>query len=555
MPWTLANSLKIVHFNDVYQLSNLASMRSLIDATKRQDETIVTLAGDFLSPSLLASIDQGRSMVETLKSLPVDYVSLGNHDADHGVESLLRAAQDFAPRTVVVNSNLPLEGRMARAAVYRGQDGTRYGIAGLCSTDDRLYLRGAFGDGVLEKAVNVTRGALSMLDYFDDHNVDVALLMTHQDLDDDVALADRIQRDDIFPKRPVVILGGHDHDAFAYDNGRCKVVKSGSDAKAAYVLDILQDQVSFVDATTYPEEPTVKAVVERHGHRVERLGRTVLRAIETSHRVGEPLSSRGARFKQTTMGSLCCTAIRKALRADVALLNAGCLRGDKDYYDDATKEEPFFTFADLATELPFETEIVAIDVPGYVLKLAFHYSRRHQRGTGGFFQHDNGVETTSDDTAGVFFRTVAGEPFDAGQTYSVALPWYTLHGMDGNRPLLEWVFDQDKMPPLDAAIPAKHLCLQVYHREIWRALGDFANIDRNRSGCVDFYELKAAIKRRFKVQPTDDLVKDCLLAFDLEEDFRVIEDEYDACMLALDQGSYSTDTAKRILSQRRRSEE
>jgi len=42
----------------------------------------VTLAGDFVSPSTLSSIDGGRGMVKTLRACGVTHVSLGNHEAD-----------------------------------------------------------------------------------------------------------------------------------------------------------------------------------------------------------------------------------------------------------------------------------------------------------------------------------------------------------------------------------------------------------------------------------------------------------------------------------------
>ena len=57
--------LKIVTVNDVYEIDNLARLRTAVDEERAcGSKTICTLPGDFVAPSLLSSLDKGTSMVD-----------------------------------------------------------------------------------------------------------------------------------------------------------------------------------------------------------------------------------------------------------------------------------------------------------------------------------------------------------------------------------------------------------------------------------------------------------------------------------------------------------
>jgi 2',3'-cyclic-nucleotide 2'-phosphodiesterase (5'-nucleotidase family) len=78
-------TLRIVAVNDVYSLENLARLRTLVEHHRRADAAdvfLVTLAGDFVAPSLLSSLDAGRGMVECMKMIGVTHAIFGNHEDD-----------------------------------------------------------------------------------------------------------------------------------------------------------------------------------------------------------------------------------------------------------------------------------------------------------------------------------------------------------------------------------------------------------------------------------------------------------------------------------------
>ena len=103
-----SNTLTLVAVNDVYDLEHLPKLRTLVDAVKAErvgGRVITTLAGDFLSPSVLSSLDRGRGMVQVLNAVGVDYACFGNHEADVGLEALRKRIGEFS--ATLINSNVP----------------------------------------------------------------------------------------------------------------------------------------------------------------------------------------------------------------------------------------------------------------------------------------------------------------------------------------------------------------------------------------------------------------------------------------------------------------
>lgn len=59
---------------------------------------------------------------------------------------------------------------------------------------------------------------------------DCVVPLTHQDMQDDVALAKK----GVFP----LVLGGHDHGRFSEEHEGCHVIKAGEDAKHVVIVDL-----------------------------------------------------------------------------------------------------------------------------------------------------------------------------------------------------------------------------------------------------------------------------------------------------------------------------
>lgn len=72
--------LRIVSFNDVYDLSNLARLQTFLkDIAQDHPPDVICLAGDFLSPSPLSALDNGKGAVATLRAIGITHLSLGKY--------------------------------------------------------------------------------------------------------------------------------------------------------------------------------------------------------------------------------------------------------------------------------------------------------------------------------------------------------------------------------------------------------------------------------------------------------------------------------------------
>ena len=136
-----SNTLTLVAVNDVYDLEHLPKLRTLVDAVKAEragGAVITTLAGDFLSPSVLSSLDRGRGMVQVLNAVGIEFACLGNHEADVGLKALRKRLGEFD--ATLINSNVPgaVDGAPATAVVEL-PGGKRVGLLGLLTSEPGVF--------------------------------------------------------------------------------------------------------------------------------------------------------------------------------------------------------------------------------------------------------------------------------------------------------------------------------------------------------------------------------------------------------------------------------
>lgn len=412
--------LRIVGVNDVYSLEQLPRLASLVRAASVEDPAdalLVTVAGDFLAPSLLSSLDEGRGMTDCFRALGVTHVTLGNHEDDLPIEALALRLSQLAAKVLLTNVT-DFRGDFVRSDVVRIRD-REVGLVGGLSGERGLYRRPPFGGatiGPLEEALVGEAGRLRA------GGCTAIVAITHQSLGEDRELADLGVVD--------LILGGHEHGGHLEVDRRAPLAKAPMNAHAAVVANLTFEgsaarpvvDVHLVPVADFPEDPAMRARVDGHLQAVRALeARTLLTLAE-----GEVLSSRRSRFAQSSFGTFVCSRLRDALGAEAALFNGGGLRGETEHRDR-------LTYADLRDELPFDNEIVVARLPGRVVREAVRFARTRRLGTGGYLQVDDAAVV---DEAGEL-SGLAGRPLDPDRAYEVALPRELLLGLDDLTPLVE----------------------------------------------------------------------------------------------------------------------
>jgi 2',3'-cyclic-nucleotide 2'-phosphodiesterase (5'-nucleotidase family) len=490
----MAPSLRIISVNDIYKLDHLPRLASLVRALRlpAPDVTITVIAGDFVAPSLLSCLDAGRGMVDCLNAVGLDYAILGNHEDDIAADELHGRVAEFAGTWL--SGNVDFDPKMPRDAIV-AVGAHRVGLVATVVVDATVYRDRAFGGAPTRPA---HAWALANAADLRARGCTTVVAITHQSMDADRELA----RTGAFP----LVVGGHEHVPFLEQVGATWVVKAGEDATAAIVSDLafaddgtVAVGVRRVATDDYPEDAAVRARVETHLAKVRELSDATLVRLGP----GDALSSVGTRIHQTTMGTLLCTRVRDAMRADVALLNGGAIRASRDYVER-------FTYGDLETEVPFDNELVVVAMSGAELKAAVAASRAHAPAeSGGFLQ-----------------VVPAPETLDDAHTYGVALVRNLFYGMDHNEPLIAFAAAHPTaIPPVGTGRDIKHVLAEAFAVELWHRLGGFDRIDTNHDGTVNEAEILAALANISQQAPSHITARLLLHTLDRDGDERVTRGE------------------------------
>jgi 2',3'-cyclic-nucleotide 2'-phosphodiesterase (5'-nucleotidase family) len=444
--------LRIIQINDVYELKNLPHFRTLVDAhSEAPDEVVVLLAGDFLSPSLLSSLDAGRGMVECLNSCGITHVSIGNHETDVSMAELQKRIEhdsDFD----WINTNLrdldetlgvtTLPHAVIEVTSKNHHPTTkRVGLLGLLTDDPSLYTPEAFGGASIESVIPATEAYLS--DVIDPLGMDLVVPMTHQRIPEDRAFMKHFGGER-FP----IILGGHDHEMYDETVRGSRILKTGMDGDHAAIIDVVWEigsddfdtddngnnrqnsspeiSVAMVRTDSYPPDKQVAKLVESHekvleeleSARIFRFSDVLPSNDDDKHPVS--FSTENNRLGFGHGSTAFATMLRTGMRADCSLINAGNVRGGKTYDND----REWFTHKDLEAEFPYKTGLVVVDLPGGVIEATIDHSRRKARldppvAAGSYIHSCDHIVFGQD---GRSIATIQGEAFDPDRSYICALP-------------------------------------------------------------------------------------------------------------------------------------
>jgi 5'-nucleotidase len=428
--------LTFLQFNDHYvlepadragQKGGMARIATLVARTRQESpHTLLALAGDTISPSIMSAVLRGEQMIAAWNQLGLDVATFGNHEFDFGPPTLLARMRES--RFAWVSSNVldratgqPFGGARATHVVER--DGVAVGFFGLTVADTPQT--SSPGPGVeFRDPIATARGAVANLRT---GRRPIVVAVTHQDMPADERMAREVPGIHL-------VIGGHEHDPLENLVGETLITKAGADGvfvvrihlQATRDGKVLARQHRFIPITPeLPEDPAMAALVARYQGRLSE-------ALDV--RIGEtrvPLDARNAalRTSETNAGNLVTDVMRGRLQADVALMNGGGIRGNQLVPAGA------LTRRDINALLPFLNVLVMVEVPGKVLLEVLERSVSvYPRESGGFLQV-SGLSFVFDPARPPGQRVVrvvvGGEPLDPERRYKLATNSYTAGGGDG----------------------------------------------------------------------------------------------------------------------------
>lgn len=429
-----APTLTFVQMNDVYELfpvptvidgrtvprGGLAHAATLIGQIRGGGPTLLLHAGDFLFPSLLSNKlrHQGAQMIAAFNLLGVDLATFGNHEFDQGCRVLAARVKESRFPWVSANIDFPKEAGLPAEKVqpYRvlKMAGLRIGILGLT-----LPLQPVGGCGpapiTFRDPIGAARAAVAKLKK---EKADFIVALTHLPMADDRALAAAVPEIDL-------VVGGHDHEALEASVGKTLITKAGENATALGLIGIEATRSgptwviekswrrAPVDPSRTPPDPAMQAALAGYATETASFDRVV---GETA--VALDLREETVREGESNFGNYVADVLRLSMKADAALINGGAVR------DDRILPPGPVTQRDLDTALPYQNEIVAVEVTGRQLIEALENGVSLSGKRAGRFPQVSGIAFSFDPHrppgTRIVEATIGGAPPEPDRKYRLA---------------------------------------------------------------------------------------------------------------------------------------
>ena len=418
----------ILHVNDVYQFApvdggkkgGLARLLTLKkQAVAENPNTIFTLGGDTVSPSVETRTYKGAQMIDAWNAVGIDFAVFGNHEFDIKTPDLLARMKESKFTWLGANVIDTKTGKIFADTppfVVKEIGGIKIGIVGFLlpetkqtsSMEDSLTVTDYCS--LAKKLVKEMRKKAK---------VDAVIGLTHLSMTQDKELAKCAQFD--------LILGGHEHSLLQSSSNGTPIFKMTADAREMGKFNLNFDartkQLVSLDWEIVPvtdkiaDAPEFAPVFEKYRGLLEQLavqvGATSVQLDALSH---------SNRQKETNIGNFVAEAYRNAAGADIGFVNGGSIRADLTY------EPGVLTKRDVLSILPFNNPIVKVEMTGKVLKQILEHgvarSGPGEDSEPGRFPQVSGIrfqyDTTKPAGSRIVSVTVGGSPLDEAKSYTVA---------------------------------------------------------------------------------------------------------------------------------------
>ena len=428
--------LSIIEVNDFYQMSEnqgrggFARLAAVVKAERAAGKHVLVMhAGDTFSPSLMSGFDQGQHMVALFNALGLDILVPGNHEFDFGKDVYAKRIGEakFAVLAANVRSadGKVLPGHKDHEIVDVG--GVKIGITGAAldetpeaSSPGDLKFTPSFETVESEVKAMQTEGA------------DFTVAVAHSSLANDWKMF-RAHLADAF-------ILGHTHDLRVEYDGKSAMMESGENAMQVAIMDVTLDKsikdgktkfawhpnFRIIDTASVTPDPEMAALVKPYEAELSKELDVSLAVLDVPLDTHETMSRAG----ETAFGDFVADALRVAAGTDVAMINGGGLRGDKDYPAGAS-----LTRKDVLTELPFGNKTVVVKITGAGLLAALENGFSKLPDAAGRFPQVAGMVVAADAGKPAGSRVVSvmigGKPLDPAASYTLATNDYMLGGGDG----------------------------------------------------------------------------------------------------------------------------
>lgn len=436
--YTKTVDFTIFTFNDVYDIhpqennvGGFSKFHTILKKYRKQVRNhITTMNGDFLSPSVLSSLDKGRHRIELFNAMGVDLVVLGNHEFDFGPEVVKERIKEsnfpwLAANVYDTDGNYFTGEKQTHIVDI---DGVKIGFFGVITNETPML--SSTQNSALFCPLRIT--AKRMCQKLKEEGADVIVALTHLFFKEDRELAKEVPEID-------VILGGHDHDPMIFYEHGTLIMKTGQNAYFLGKIDLQIEVLETEGKKNVQVYPSWEIVLNRNiepdykiQEYVDKYDNDFAKLLEPIGYVKTSLDSRHGvvRGQESSMANFILDVLRETFHADAALIGGGCIRGDR-YYGPNTP----ITQSDLFRELPFDNENVVVEVSGRAIVEALEHGVSHVEHLAGRFLQVSGISYIYNGGKNPGERIIdvkiGGKPLEEHKLYKLVTNTYIQSGGDG----------------------------------------------------------------------------------------------------------------------------
>lgn len=413
--------------NPMENKGGMSMLSSIIKEKKSEAPSLLLDAGDWAQGTFVGGHDKGETIVKLMNALGYDASAIGNHEFDWGTSNLEKLSQ-IAEFDVLASNIMKEDGSPVGSIaphVIKEINGVKVGIIGAVSEDTPFETSSQNTAGI-EFGLPSDTVADSVKE-LKEQGAEAIILLSHCGTEADIQLAKKTEGIDL-------IISGHDHGTLAspIKSGNTTIVEAGPHTSNIGSIDMYVDKktgkTSFVNHNLTPidskhskPDPEFEAVLKPVNEKLDKI---------MNEKIGETSVSisRKGDSAESVAGNLVTDGIREATGADVAFVNTAAMK----------REIPAgaITFGKVCELIPYENEIVTVEMTGEQLKAVLEdsashaeeipkYGNRYALQCSGIRETVNPFRQIGDRCHSI---TINGEPIDLNKTYKVASIDYLVTG-------------------------------------------------------------------------------------------------------------------------------
>lgn len=330
----------IFYINDVHgKMTNMERIKSVSDVfdKSKKDENTVKLklsSGDIiLGANFISNIVANKF----LNWIGVSANALGNHELDVVPSKLAELMDNAEYKLLAINASVapdsPMAGRIDKSIIEE-HDGQKFGIIGVAPSDmaERVKLNDSVREIKIDDFETTLKKVQEEVNNLRSKGINKIILLSHSGLKHDRRFAQETEGVDI-------ILGGHSHDMIkdvedGFNLYKSKtgepviITQAGKDGENVGVLNVewtddgvlTKVQNNVINTRKFSRSLPSRAAVEEVIGKPEILGKVAYADKEPPNRL----------IADNPHGDLIVDAMRSELGTEIAILNAGNIRGHFD---------------------------------------------------------------------------------------------------------------------------------------------------------------------------------------------------------------------------------